>query len=46
MTGVIPDKRFARGRALIKDIKLRSFAQMLTLTNFQWKNDLDIRNYD
>jgi hypothetical protein len=46
VTGVIPEKRLARVKALIADNKLRSFPQMLTMTNFQWTNDLDVRNYD
>jgi len=46
VTGVIPDGRLARVQALIRDKKLRSFAQMLTFTNLQWNSQLDIRNYD
>jgi hypothetical protein len=46
VTGVIPDQRFARVKALIQDNKLRPFGQMLTLTSFQWRKDLDVRNYD
>ena len=46
VTGVIPNRRLGRVRALIQDNQLRPFPQMFTLSSASWRSNLDVKNYD